>query len=411
MASTITHKTQEEDIIGVEEEGEEEDTRKWDMKANEDECDEGEGCVCDEKQVSLVAMQLASYPVIEKMGGFEFYRKVLNSPKYIVAPMVDQSFLAFRALCRRYDAQLCYTPMLHSKVFAQDAVYRRKYFSTCPEDRPLVVQFCGNDPLILLKAAKLVEGRCDAVDINLGCPQNIARKGNYGAFLMKHTDRVYQLVRTLHLHLKVPVFCKMRIYTDIEATVKFAKMLQEAGCQLLTVHGRTKEQKGHQLGLADWSAIRRIKEELSIPVFANGNIQTFADVERCLLETKVDGVMSAETILQNPALFSGKIIDSCDISHEYMDICEKLYPTKFQYIRTHLLQILKAKLDVYSDLRDNFSRARTIPQARNVVEQVRQRVLSNAPQVMYDVEIREMRKDRKINRTEEMWDNSMFEEA
>jgi len=217
-------------------------------------------------------------------------------------------------------------------------------------------------------------------------------------------------VNILHKHLKVPVFCKMRIFNDLEETVKFAKMLQEAGCQLLTVHGRTKEQKGHQQGLADWSYIRRIKEELDIPVFANGNIQTFADVERCMVATKADGVMSAETILENPALFSGKFVDSCDISSEYLDICETMYPTRFKYIRTHLLQMLKVSLDLYSDMRDSFGRARTVAQARVLIEQIRQKLLINAPRVMHNVEIREHRKERKIDKTEESWDNSIFEE-
>ncbi len=106
-------------------------------------------------------------------------------------------------LCRKYGAQLCYTPMLHryvpviyltsSKIFLEDKSYQKKYFTTCPEDRPLVAQFCANDPKILLAAAKLVESRCDAVDINLGCPQRIARRGYYGAFLMNDFGLVYSL--------------------------------------------------------------------------------------------------------------------------------------------------------------------------------------------------------------------------
>jgi len=236
-------------------------------------------------------------------------------------------------------------------------------------------------------------------------------RGNYGSFLMSQPEIVYQLVSILHRCLKVPVFCKMRIFSDIEKTIKFAKMLQEAGCQLLTVHGRTKEQKGHQQGLANWSFIRRIKEELHIPIIANGNIRCFEDVERCMLETKADGVMSAETILENPALFSGKIVDSFDISHEYLDICETMHTTKFKYIRIHLLQMLKAGFDKYPDLRDCVGRTRTIPQARCVIEQIRERVETNAPQVMFEVVIREQRKERKVNRTEELWDNSIFEEV
>lgn len=370
-----------------------------DLEEEEEEDDYQESTIIEEQDA--VPPQLGEI-VHDKLGGYEFYEKVLKKPKYVVAPMVDQSFLAFRMLTRKYNAELCYTPMLHSKIFAHDATYRKKYFTTAPEDRPLVVQFCANEPLYLLKAAKFVEDRCDAVDLNLGCPQNIARKGNYGAFLMDNPTLVFELVSILHKYLKVPVFCKMRVFPDVEETIKFAKMLESAGCQLLTVHGRTREQKGHQQGLANLDIIRRIKEELSIPVIANGNIREFSDVQKSLDATTADGVMSAETILCNPALYSGKTVHPCDISHEFMDLCEKKYPTNFKYIRTHLLQILKEKLDYNADLRLALSRVRNIAQTRKVVEDIRKRDQVDAnPKMLSDIELRDKRAAAKIAKSQD----------
>lgn len=184
----------------------------------------------------------------KKPTGFEFFASMGN-PRYVVAPMVDQSELPYRMLTRKYGAQLCYTPMFHAKRFVEAKGYRQECFSTCPEDRPLIVQFCGNDPQVLLKASKLVEDRCDGVDLNLGCPQGIARKGRYGSFLLEETQLLYDIVSTLHRGLKVPVTCKIRLLSnadpdgrqnrpyDLDATIHLVDALIAAGCQLLTVHG------------------------------------------------------------------------------------------------------------------------------------------------------------------------------
>ncbi|OBZ90759.1 tRNA-dihydrouridine(16/17) synthase [NAD(P)(+)], partial [Choanephora cucurbitarum] len=102
--------------------------------------------------------------------------------------------------------------MFHARLFSDPIggpKYRADQWSSSKEDRPLVVQFCANDPDILLQAAKMVEDDCEAVDLNLGCPQHIAKKGRYGSFLQDDWELIHKLISTLDRELKVPVTAKI----------------------------------------------------------------------------------------------------------------------------------------------------------------------------------------------------------
>lgn len=226
---------------------------------------------------------------------------------------------------------LAYSPMFHARLFKETEGHRAQciqpirhdaqtdtdvpYLDGNPAiDRPLFVQFCANDPNDFFEAARLAAPYCDAVDLNLGCPQGIARKGHYGAFLQEDWDLIYKLINKLHTELPIPVTAKFRIQETKEKTLEYAKMILSAGASIITVHGRRREQKGHNTGIADWSYIRYLRDNLppETVIFANGNILAQGDIERCLEATGADGVMSAEGNLSDPSIF-GK---APEIGHE-----------------------------------------------------------------------------------------------
>ncbi|CAE8650971.1 unnamed protein product [Polarella glacialis] len=299
--------------------------------------------------------------------------------------MVDQSELPFRLLARRYGAQLCYTPMLNAGQFVKSSAYREETLScTSPEDRPLIVQFAGHDPLTLLAAAKYVEHMCDAVDINLGCPQGIAKRGRYGAFLLEEEDLVVEIVRTLAAGLQVPVTCKIRLFRDdLPRTLRLCERLQAAGCAMLTVHGRTRYQNKDTTGSCDFDGIAAVKAAMILPVIANGGTATFDDVQHILQETRADGVMSSEAALENPALFCGNrdalgnYVDQNRLTREYLELAEQHLPSAktgrkagacASCVKGHLFKLLFAGLTDYPELRTELARAVTFAEHKAVAE-------------------------------------------
>ena len=248
-------------------------------------------------------------------GGSSGTAGSLPPHKYILAPMVGGSELAFRLLCRKYaaDELLCYTPMMSSERFVAEPAYREEAFTTCAADRPLVAHFSGNKPDVLLAAAKLVESRIDAFDLNLGCPQRVAHAGHFGSFLLDEEDRplVLSIVRTLAAGLSIPVFVKIRLLATSEKTIELCTQLRDAGAKLIAIHAR------HRVNLVDRSGpgardgpallgeVVKVRAALgnSVRLVSNGNVRCWEDARDNLASTGADGIMCAEAYLDDPALF------------------------------------------------------------------------------------------------------------
>ena len=145
----------------------------------------------------------------------------------------------------------------------------------------------------------------------------------------------------------------------------------DAGCSVLTVHGRTKEQNKELVGTCNWDTIKLIKETVKIPVFANGGIYNFNDVQECLKYTGVDGIMSSESLLENPALFNnGEIPDLDLLANEYLDLWKVWDNSNTGCLKAHLFKMLHSGLTRHIDLRTNLGKAMKFEDYQGVVHKL-----------------------------------------
>ncbi|XP_053262161.1 tRNA-dihydrouridine(20a/20b) synthase [NAD(P)+]-like isoform X3 [Podarcis raffonei] len=207
----------------------------------------------------------------------------------ICAPMVRYSKLPFRTLVRKYDCDLCYTPMIVAADFVRSVKARHSEFTTNQGDRPLIVQFAAKDAHVLADAACIISPFADGVDVNCGCPQRWAMAEGFGACLINKPELVQEMVRLVRNQVENPMFSvsiKIRIHDDLKRTVDLCQKAEAAGVSWITVHGRNVEER-HQP--VHYDAIKIIKQSMSIPVIANGDIKSLKDVKDVHQKTGTDG--------------------------------------------------------------------------------------------------------------------------
>ncbi|KZV85112.1 FMN-linked oxidoreductase [Exidia glandulosa HHB12029] len=257
--------------------------------------------------------------------------------KLVAAPMVKQSDLPFRILVRRHGATLAYTQMYMAHRLVGDTQYRERHLadlikgSDAPLGRPVVVQLGGNDPDIMCAAARIVEPYCDAVDVNLGCPQQHACDGHYGGYLIqarRDWPTVESIVSKLCAALRIPVHVKMRLCSTTSMTVELAVRLARAGASVIALHARHVSARRRRHGPAELEWVTAIREALAVEgcehtsVLSNGNVRTLADCHANLTKTGAAGVMVGGALLGNPRLFAGEDDRPWDIAVEYLELCE-----------------------------------------------------------------------------------------
>ncbi|KAK7435523.1 hypothetical protein VKT23_019645 [Stygiomarasmius scandens] len=265
---------------------------------------------------------------------------------FVAAPMVNQSDLPFRVLTRKYGATLAYTQMLIPEKLINEVEYlesHRRDLTTRIDglETPVVVQLCGNDPQTVVEAGRKLQDCCDGIDLNLGCPQEAARDGHYGAYLLGQKDwpLVETIVSAMSTSFLVPVSTKIRLCQPQAKTLDFAERLEASGSEWITLHARTVSARRRRQGAADLSEVKRLKGsgKLHVPIISNGNVRVHTDLAENLQYTGADGLMVGETLLGNPCLFANKVPDPVDISLEYLNLCQ-IYANiaPIPSVRTHV---------------------------------------------------------------------------
>ncbi|MFN3653864.1 MAG: tRNA dihydrouridine synthase DusB [Candidatus Nitrosotenuis sp.] len=231
------------------------------------------------------------------------------SSRAFLAPMVGVSDVALRMLCKEMGAGLVMTELtsIHTIVakerqLRQENKQINEFIEFSPREKPIAIQLFGSDLEVLEKAAKIVEPYFDLIDYNMGCPAPHITQQMAGGALLQNENLTRKIFRVLVSSVKKPVTLKMRAGVENQlAFKKIAKIAQEEGIQMITLHARTVKQ-GYS-GKSDWNLIKELKEIVDIPVVGNGDITTPEHAKQMLDQTGCNYIMIGRGAMGNPFIF------------------------------------------------------------------------------------------------------------
>ncbi len=223
----------------------------------------------------------------------------------VLAPMAGVSDRAYRELCVRFGAAYCVSEMVSSKALSFNSKKSEELMEISDLERPCGIQIFGDDPKCMADAAKhALENKPDIIDINMGCPAPKISSNGSGSALMKNPRLCGEIVKAVIAVTDIPVTVKIRKGWDDDSVnaVEVAKICESAGAAAITVHGRTRQQ--YYKPPVDYDIIRAVRESVSVPVIANGDIDSAERAKEVMDITGCDLVMIGRATLGNPWIFS-----------------------------------------------------------------------------------------------------------
>lgn len=230
--------------------------------------------------------------------------KELKKPIIALSPMADMTDSAYCQVVKEIASPIVFREMVSSEAIVRGNEKTKEMAEIHPSERPIVQQIFGADPDTMAEAARIIERDYapEGIDINMGCPVYKLTSNFNGAALMKEPELAAEIVRKVKAAITVPLSVKIRAgWSDHTECFEFAKVIEAAGADAITIHGRTKVQA--YSGLADRAIVAQAKKGVSIPVLYNGDVFTYDDYFRALEVTGCDGVLIARGGLGNPWIF------------------------------------------------------------------------------------------------------------